>query len=129
MRARRRAGFTLVEVLIALVILGIMVVSAQSVMTDTLVTRVSGTDRRMLGVMLATERLQVVQAEPSYGEIGARYQLTEPTLPGYPGYARATQVGRSFNAQTGLDYTTVTVTVTHPQLTSPIVRSAIIAAP
>jgi prepilin-type N-terminal cleavage/methylation domain-containing protein len=129
LRRRSRAGFTLIEVLIAMVILAVMVVSAQAVLTDTLVTRVGGVDRRMVGVLLASERLQTVQAEPSYSELAGRYQSTESTVAGYPGYSRTTQVARTFNAQTGLDYTTITVTVTHPQLSDAISRVAVVAAP
>lgn len=126
---RRRAGFTLIEVLVSLVILGIALVGAQALLTDRLVSGLGKQDRRMVAIHLAAERMQVVQSEPSYEQLNSRYATTETAIAGAAGFTRATTVSRTYTPATRVDYTTVTITVSHPELTPAVVRTVVIAAP
>jgi prepilin-type N-terminal cleavage/methylation domain-containing protein len=123
---RRDAGFTLLEVLIAMVILSIMILGFQAAFAGRLLSTVNAEDRRTVALQLAAERVRAVQLDPVYTALETRYETTEATLPNFAGYRRATRVDRT---TTGGDYTTVTVTVTHPRLARPVTRTLVVAAP
>lgn len=123
---RRDAGFTLLEVLIAMVILSIMILGFQAAFAGRLLSTVNAEDRRTVALQLAAERVRAVQLDPVYAALETRYETTEATLASFPGYRRATRVDRT---TTGGDYTTVTVTVTHARLARPVTRTLVVAAP
>lgn len=124
---RADAGFTLMEVLVAMVILGIVLIGFQAAATDRMIRDLSSTDRRTIALQLAVERLRAVQLDPVYPALEARYAGSEASLAGAPGFTRATAVTRTVNGL--VEYKTVTVTVQHPQLSQPVKRTLIIAAP
>jgi prepilin-type N-terminal cleavage/methylation domain-containing protein len=123
----REGGFTLAEVLIAMVIMAVVMVGMQAALTQRLTGDLRLQDTRSAAIHLAADRLRTVQLDPVYGSLGARYAATETSVPGYPGYQRVTQVTQT--VADGNDYTTVTVKVTHPRLAQPVTRSLVIAAP
>lgn len=123
----REGGFTLIEVLIAMVILSIVMVGMQAALTQRLTGDLRLQDTRSAAIHLATDRLRTVQLDPVYGSLGTRYAADETSITNYSGYRRVTTVTRT--AGSGEDYTTVTVKVTHARLTQPVSRSLIIAAP
>jgi prepilin-type N-terminal cleavage/methylation domain-containing protein len=129
MAARRLNGFTLIEVMIALVILAIAMASVQALFTDQLVGRIGTEDRRARAIQIAAERVQALQADPSYASLQSRYAGTESSIAGYPGFTRTTTVTWSYNVATRTDYKTFTVTVTHPSLSPAVARTLVIAAP
>lgn len=120
-------GFTLLEVLIAMVILGVTLLGVQAAMTDRLIRDVGQHDRQTLAMQLVMDRLQAVQVEPVYSLLEPRYAGTEDPVPGFPGYVRATTVVRTRSDVA--DHTTVTVTVTRAGLPQPVSRSVTLAAP
>ena len=124
---RLDAGFTLMEVLIAMVILSIMILGFQAAFAGRLLTTVNAEDRRSVALQLAVERVRAVQLDPVYTALETRYEATESSLTNFPGYGRATRVDRIVN--TSGDLTTVTVTVTHPRLAKPVTRTLVLAAP
>jgi prepilin-type N-terminal cleavage/methylation domain-containing protein len=123
---RPDAGFTLMEVLIAMVILSIMILGFQATFSGRLLSTVHAEDRRTVALQLAAERVRAVQLDPVYTALETRYETVEATLPGFPGYGRSTRVERT---TTGGDMTKVTVTVTHPRLPKPVTRTLVVAAP
>ena len=123
----RNGGFTLLEVLIAMVILGITLLGVQAAMTDRLVQDVGLQDRRTIALQLAVDRLQAVQMDPVYSALEARYAGTENAIPNFPRYVRTTSIVRTVNGSS--DFKTVTVTVTRPGLPQPVSRSVTVAAP
>ena len=123
----RRAGFTLVEVLIAMVILGIVLMGAQAALTDRLARDVGQQDKRTVAIQLAMNRLQAVQLDPVYGALATTYGGTETAPDNLAGYRRITTVRRML--QDSADYTMVTVSVEHPRLPEPVSRSLTIGAP
>jgi prepilin-type N-terminal cleavage/methylation domain-containing protein len=124
---RAEAGFTLVEVLISMVILGIVLVGFQAAATRRLVGDLQVQDTRNAAVQLAADRIRVVQVDPVYTDLSARYAGTETSISGYPGFKRVTTIVRTQTSTQ--DYTTVTVQVTRPGLTLSVYRNVVIAAP
>jgi prepilin-type N-terminal cleavage/methylation domain-containing protein len=103
------AGFTLVEVLIALAMLGVVLLAAAASTT------------KYLGV-ITRNRIRIQAAA-----VAVRFDSTRSGVP-FPGYTRSTRVVRS-GAGTTTDMTKIRVTVSGPQLASPVVRYATLAAP
>lgn len=124
---RRDGGFTLIETLIAMVILGMVVIGMQAALTQRLSGDLGSMDTRNAALQLAADRLRTVQLDPVYASLGTRYAATESAIPNYPGFTRTTQVLRTVAA--GNDYTTVTVAVASTRLPQPVTRTLVIAAP
>ena len=124
---------TIIEVLFAIVILsGVML--AMSTFGQSF-TRASRNAANVATASdLATGRLQVVQAHPTYSTIVSTFHNTtetsagaaNPSMTGYAGFTRTTKAVRS-NTGAG-DFVTVTVTITSSILQRPIAKTAIIAA-
>lgn len=123
-----RSGFTLVEILVAMVILGFVIVSTQAMITSRFVSDVSMQDHRAAAVQLAMDRLQLIQQDPNYATFESRYGGTESNLPAYPGYVRTTQIVRTNSSSTG-DFKRVTVRVSGPGLKQPVARTITVGAP
>ncbi|HET7229406.1 MAG TPA: prepilin-type N-terminal cleavage/methylation domain-containing protein [Longimicrobium sp.] len=124
---RANAGFTLVEVMVSMVILAIVLVGFQAAATRRLLGDLQLQDTRNAAVQLAADRLRVVQLDPVYNELYARYAGTETSIAGYTGYKRVTTVVQTLS--NGNDFTTVTVRVTPAGPVAPVQRSLVIAAP
>lgn len=110
-----------------MVILGIALLGLQAAMTDRLINDVGLQDRRTVALQLAADRLGSVQADPVYGELERRYAGTETEVEDFRGYRRETDIRRT--SRDGVDYKTVTVTVSHRLLREPVSRTLVIAAP
>lgn len=123
-----RDGFTLLEVLIAMVILGFVVLGVQAAMTDRMVRDLGWQESRMVANQLAMDRIHALQADPVYATLATRYAGTERTLPGAPGFERTTTF-TSTQLRGGNTYVTATVRVTAPRLPRPVSRTIIIASP
>lgn len=124
---RGDAGFTLIEVMISMVILGIVLVGFQAAATQRLVGDLQLQDIRNAAVQLAADRVRAVQLDPVYNELALRYGGTETTIANYPGFKRVTTVAQT--VATGNNYTTVTVQVSRTGLKNTVYRSVVIAAP
>jgi len=124
---RADAGFTLIEVMISMVILGIVLVGFQAAATQRLVGDLQVQDIRNAATQLAADRVRAVQLDPVYNELALRYAGTETTIPNYPGFKRVTTVAQT--VATGNNYTTVTVQVSRTGLKNTVYRSVVIAAP
>lgn len=124
---RRRGGMTLVEVLIAVVILGGAVLSMGGYMTR-FQRAVSESNSRAVGSQLAADRLELVKGWTNYFTLEATYETTESTITGFPGYQRQTVITRVGGAAGDLvDYMMVTVIVTSPRLSTPVKHTTAIA--
>lgn len=123
-----RDGFTLLEVLIAMVILGFVVLGVQAAMTDRMVRDLGWQETRMVANQLAMDRIHALQADPVYASLAARYGGTERSLAGAPGFERTTTF--TTTELTGRNtYVTATVRVTAPRLPRPVSRTIVIASP
>jgi prepilin-type N-terminal cleavage/methylation domain-containing protein len=123
-----RAGFTLLEVLIAMVILGLVVLGVQAAMTDRMVRDLGWQEERMMANQLAMDRIHALQADPVYATLATRYGGVESSLPGAPGFERTTTFTTT-RLRGGTTYLTATVSVTAPRLPRPVSRTVVIASP
>jgi prepilin-type N-terminal cleavage/methylation domain-containing protein len=124
-----RRGFTLIEVIVALLLLSVAIIGA-SAMGSLMFRRVSLANVQFTAVQLAEDRLDFVRLEPVYANL-PNYVLNEPVIVGYPGFTRTTTVVRTLNVtvQGTTDFRRVTVQVTSPGGVLPVVRSITIGAP
>lgn len=123
-RNRRRSGMTLIEVMIALVILtgallgmGKFITSFSHATSDGALSSVASD--------LVLDRLETIKGSTSYVSLDA-YAVTESAITGFAGYKRVTQVTRTLDATQ--DYKAITVTVSNTALSTPVKKSTIIAA-
>ena len=123
---KQRAGFTLIEIVLALAILLVVVLSLLTMVGRTLHVATTS-DAEQAAIQLATDRTDLVRTDPQYSTLEATYAATETSLPSLPGYTRKTVVTRVTTASN--DYKKVTVTVSGPGLTAPITRTVSVAAP
>jgi hypothetical protein len=73
----------------------------------------------------------LIRSNPNYSQIDSIYGVAEPTITGFPSYARTTKIvhtGGPLPTYTS-DYKTITVTVTSPALKTPVVETVVVAAP
>jgi prepilin-type N-terminal cleavage/methylation domain-containing protein len=124
-----RAGMTLIEVIIAIVILSGALLSMGGFVTKFAHT-VSMTDLRGIAAELAADRIETVKAATAYSSIDSIYARTESpgSIAGYPKFTRRTIVQRVGGGGTDLvDYKIVTVVVTEPALKVPVKKTTIIS--
>jgi prepilin-type N-terminal cleavage/methylation domain-containing protein len=125
---RTRNGFTLVEVMIALVILMVVVVGFMST-SSRLMHTVATNDRQESAIRLAYDRIEMIRLDPRYTKLESLYVATESSSPTLPGYTRVTAMSLVGGAGQPTDHKKVTVTVSGPGLLAPIKRTTTVAAP
>ena len=124
--ADRRGGFTLLEVLVALVILSFVVLGAQASVTALMVRDVNWQSQRARATQIAMDRVHAIQADPVYANLTSTYGEVGTRLA--DGYVRDTRfVATDFSD--GTEYLTVTVTVTGRNLPRAVTRTTVIASP
>jgi prepilin-type N-terminal cleavage/methylation domain-containing protein len=124
-----KRGFTLIEIMIALVILTIVSVSLGKFVAVFLHT-VGTSTAKTVATEVAQEELELIRADPSYTTLVATYNGVSQT--GFPGYAsmnRSVRVVRTTGNAPRRDYTKVTVTVTEPTMGTPVAVTIVVAAP
>jgi type II secretion system protein I len=125
-RRTSTAGFTLVEVLIALAMLSVVLLAAAASTTKYLgvITR---NRIRIQAAAMADAQIAKVRVSPAYDSLTVRFDSSRTNVP-FPGYTRSTRVVRT-GAGTSNDVTKIRVTVSGPELATPVVRYATLAAP
>jgi prepilin-type N-terminal cleavage/methylation domain-containing protein len=123
-----RRGFTLIEVMMALVILGVTLVSIARYNGQFLHT-VSTSSVRTVAAEVARERIGLVDMDPSYNTLAATWGGTETGFPGYPNMVRTTTVNRVTGTAPPRDYTLITVRVTEPTMGPAIDVTTVVAQP
>ena len=125
-----RDGFTVVEVLLSLLLLSFVVLGFQAA-TGEIIHYAAQSDRQLVAVQLAEDRLELIRVDPDYEALASRYAGTESAIPGFDGFTRQTVITRtSTELQTGLlDYQRITVTVAGTGLRESVARTLVVAAP
>jgi prepilin-type N-terminal cleavage/methylation domain-containing protein len=125
----RRTGFTLVEVMIALVIL-MVVLLGMARLTAGMTHAVTTGGQQQAAVELAESRVAQIQAEPTYTALESLYVATETNFPTLQGFSRQTIIVRDTGSVTQPhDWKRVTVSVQGPGLLAPVSRTVTRAAP
>jgi type IV pilus modification protein PilV len=127
---RARKGFTLIEVVVAMVLLTMVVLGSQG-LAARMVHTTAESNVRMQAMQLAHDRVDMVRLDPQYDSLVARYQGTESGIPMHPGFTRVTTLTRTQTAtSTGtIDFYTITVRVTAPALSGAVTRTVAVAKP
>lgn len=124
----RRRGFTLIEVIAALVLL-MIVVTALATVTGRFVRTVSQTELHVAAVQLAQDRIQMIQMDPNYSGLDTAYVGVESNFPTLTGFTRETQITQVGGSGQPNDYKRVTVIISGPGLPQPVERTTTVAAP
>lgn len=126
----QRDGFTIVEILLALLLLSFVVLGFQAA-TGQIIRYAGESDRQLVAVQLAEDRLEVIRLDPRYEELETRYEQVETSIDGHPGLTRTTTVVRTDStlASGVLDFHRITVTVDGSGLSSPVALTTVVAAP
>lgn len=122
---RKRQGFTLFEVLVALVLLGLGLASAQALLTDRLVRNVAQEGQRATAHQLADERIDRILADPDYSQLETRFNGTETPVPGFAGFGRNTWIVNNRKRSGDPAFKTITVRVWHAALRDTVSRTTI----
>jgi prepilin-type N-terminal cleavage/methylation domain-containing protein len=126
-RPQSRDGLTLVEVLVALAILGGVMITLGSFATR-LSKSTSSSRIRIEAAQLAADRLEAVKSASRYSAIESLYVATEAVIAGHPRFTRQTWVQRVGGLVTDtIDYKIVTVQVTQSQLAGNVRKTTVIA--
>jgi prepilin-type N-terminal cleavage/methylation domain-containing protein len=125
---RGKQGFTLVEVMIALVILMVVVVGFMST-SSRLMHTVAVNDRQEAAIRLAYDRIEMIRLDPRYTKLESLFVATETGFASLPGYTRVTAMSLVGGPGQPTNHKKVTVTVTGPGLLAPVKRTTTVAAP
>ena len=128
-RWRARNGFTLIETIVALIILGVALLGLAL-----FVSRMAhaGTDSNFLGTAneLAADRIETIKSALTYSTLDA-FEGTETNIPGVgnAGFVRQTFIKHvGGGTSDSVDYRVVTVVVTNPAMSDTIRKTTVIAA-
>lgn len=129
---RSRAGFTIIEILIAVIIL---------VVLATTLARFAGefskgmtySSLRVVASGVAADRLELMRADPRYTRLASLYGsgagADTTGFPNYPLMRRITNIVRDQSGSPARDRTTLTVRVIDPGLKDTVAVTAVIASP
>lgn len=127
MRRRTQRGFTLIEVAIAISVLGVVAASLMSA-SARLTRSVTGDRTRTIAGAAVDAQLALARSWPNYATLSATYAGTSANTP-LPGITRTTTVVRTGGVGQPNDYMRVTVSVAGTGLATPISRTITVAAP
>jgi len=129
---KTEAGFTLIEVMIALSLLAIVVLSMGAI-TSKFVRTVGQNKMRNEAMGIVDAQISRVRTEPMYDSLAARYAGTTTITSSPYTFTRTTTVTTDATlsgvADSLNDYKRVTVTVTATGLSPAVARTVTIAAP
>lgn len=128
--AAGRAGFTLVEVIVALTIL-LVGLLGMGVTGGGMIRSAMRQEALELATQAAEDRLAAISMDPRYASLDSLYAGTESVIPELPGFTRTTTIRRTQTpTQRGtIDYQEISVVVTAPGLDNPVGRVAVVGAP
>lgn len=126
--SRSNAGFTMVEVIVALVILSAAVLGLAA-SASSLTTNASRAELRTMALYSVTHRIAIIELDTRYADLDSLYAATESNVLTVPGYTRTTVVDHFTPTSPAADYKVVTVSVSGPMLPTPVTRRLLVAAP
>jgi len=131
MLKQSKAGFTLIEITIALMILTAAVLGIAA-STASLLTPAGEAELEFQAIQSMEDRMSQIRLDPRYALLDSIYEESETDLPGLLNITRNTTVTRNQVTQTGgkvWDYTVVVVTMSGGLLKSDLYRKLLIGMP
>lgn len=125
--AQKNSGFTLVEVIVALVLLSVAVLGI-GVTASRMSTSVAQAEWAALATEAAEDRLSEIRTDPRYAALDSVYGGTESGTIGTGSY-RVTTVNHVETTNPTVDYKIFSVVVTAPAFNTSVSRRIVIAAP
>lgn len=120
-------GFTLIEVAIAVTILGFVTISLMAA-SARMIRGVTDDRAATIAASSAEGRIALIRQWPHYANLEATFAGTAANTP-QPGFTLTTQIVRTGGSGQANDFKRATVTVTGPRLPAPVQRTISIAAP
>ncbi len=118
-----RRGISLLEVMVALTILATSLIGMAEY--GRRYARSNANSMLLNNALdLASARVERVKAERNYTSMDT-LATTELVISGYPNYRRVTSIVQTLNSQYA--YKTVTVTITHPAMPTPVKKTTAVA--
>lgn len=118
-------GFTLVEVVIALLILAVVMLGFAGA-AGAMLLQAAEDDRRTTAVQLVHDRVEAVLTDPDYANLADNYAGAENDLPGAPDMTRITTVTPlTVPGEGAIDAKKVSVKVTGDGLGKPVARTVV----
>jgi prepilin-type N-terminal cleavage/methylation domain-containing protein len=127
----RRAGFTLIEMLVAIVVV-VIVATSFAKFASQYSRSMGDSSLRLVATGVATGRLELVRADPRYTRLNALYGSSTAggDTTGFPDYPRMRRITTLVRDQSGnRDFTTITVKVWDQALIDTVAVTAIVASP
>jgi prepilin-type N-terminal cleavage/methylation domain-containing protein len=126
---QNRRGFTLIEILVAIVVLGILAVGVAR-FSALFGKALANSSVRVVAAGVASDQLQLIRADPRYTTLVALYNgKTATGFPDYPNMKQLTTVVRDQSGAPARDRTTVTVRVVDPSMPDTVSVTSVIASP
>lgn len=125
-----RSGFTLVEVVMALVILAVGILGISASVSRLSLTSAS-IEQRAMALQAAQDRVSLILLHPRYGELDSLFSGTETNPAGLEGFSRTTSITRIQSPGPGgqvEDFSRITVSVDGTMLTRPVQQTVMVAA-
>jgi prepilin-type N-terminal cleavage/methylation domain-containing protein len=125
-----RRGFTLIEMIVAIVILSVGILGLAA-STSYMVSAASSAGLRAEALQAVEGQISQIVMDPRYHQLESIYAGEEADLPGLNGITRVTEISHSKTLLDGryTDYKVVTVTVDGPGIFEPVSRTVIVGAP
>ena len=126
-----KGGFTLVELMIAVVILSVAVLGVAG-STGRLSVLASTAELRSKAQQAVDDRIALISLDPRYTLIDSIYEGTDSVVVGMPGFARSTTIDSvtvSLGGGNSITYQRVTVQVTGAGLPGGAARTVVLGAP
>lgn len=124
-----RRGFTMIEVIVALVILSTAVLGLGA-SASRLAMSAATAEIRAVALESVEDQIARIRLDPRYTELDSLYAGVDNNVLGIGGYTRTTSI---VHVQQGspvtLDYKKISVVVTGPMLTPSISREIVVAKP
>jgi prepilin-type N-terminal cleavage/methylation domain-containing protein len=126
---RTRRGFTLIEILVALVLLGILAVGVAR-FSALFGKALANSSVRVVAAGIASDQLQLIRADPRYTSLVSLYNGKNTTgFQDYPQMQRLTTVVRDQSGAPARDRTTITVRVIDRSMPDTVSLTSVIASP